>query len=59
LNKGSDDYKVLVEIGDHGDIINSECDCPYDFGPVCKHEVAVYFQLREMLNQGDKNEKVG
>ena len=26
---GSEDYEVLVEIEDSGDIIYSECDCPY------------------------------
>lgn len=55
--EGSDDYEVLVEIGDNRDILYSECDCPYDFGPVCKHEVAAYFQLFEMLNQTPSNDK--
>lgn len=55
--EGSDDYEVLVEIGDNGDILYSECDCPYDFGPVCKHEVAAYFQLFEMLNQVPSSDK--
>jgi hypothetical protein len=54
--EGSDDYEVLVGIGDNGDILNSECDCPYDFGPVCKHEVAAYFQLYELLNQVTTND---
>lgn len=43
--KGSDDYEVLIEIGDEGDIFHSECNCPYDFGPVCKHETAAYWNL--------------
>jgi hypothetical protein len=49
--EGSDDYEVVVKLGDNGDIVYSECDCPYDFGPVCKHEVAAYFQLDAMLKQ--------
>lgn len=49
--EGGDDYEVSVEIGDHGDILNSYCDCPYDLGPICKHEVAAYFKLFEMLDQ--------
>lgn len=49
--QGSDDYKVTVELGENGDILFSICNCPYDFGPVCKHEVATYFQLHKMLNQ--------
>ena len=48
--EGSDDYEVLVELGDNGEILYSECDCPYDFGPVCKHEVAAYYQLVHMIN---------
>ncbi|MEH7246844.1 hypothetical protein V7114_08705 [Neobacillus niacini] len=54
--EGSDEYEVFVAIGDKGDILNSECDCPYDFGPVCKHEVAAYFQLYEMLNRVTTND---
>jgi hypothetical protein len=47
---GSVDYEVLVEMAVNGQILYSECDCPYDFGPVCKHEVAAYFRLSKMLN---------
>lgn len=56
--EGSDDYEVIVELGDNGEILYSDCDCPYDFGPVCKHEVAAYFQLIEMLNHRNENDKV-
>ncbi|MCC3357878.1 SWIM zinc finger family protein [Bacillus sp. REN16] len=56
--EGSDVYELVVEIGVNGEILYSECDCPYDFGPVCKHEVAAYFQLFEMLNQGDRSNTV-
>lgn len=48
--EGSNDYEVVVGIGDNGDILYSACDCPYDFGPVCKHEVAAYFQLQKMFH---------
>jgi len=56
--EGSDDYEVTVEVGENGDILYSECNCPYDFGPVCKHEAAAYFQLVEILNQMTSNGKV-
>lgn len=40
--------------------INNEvyttCTCPYDFGPHCKHEVAVLYDLRENLIQYQKND---
>jgi hypothetical protein len=56
--EGSDDYEVLVVIEDNGDILYSECDCPYDFGPVCKHEVAAYFQLLQMINHVTANKNI-
>lgn len=35
------------------------CDCPYDMGPVCKHVVAVLYELRSMIQltqaEGSKN----
>ena len=54
--EGSYDYEVAVNLGNNGEILYSECDCPYDFGPVCKHEVAAYFHLSEMLNQPHEKE---
>lgn len=42
---GSDDYEIYVKI-DGERIVESECDCPYDWGNICKHEVAVYYQIR-------------
>lgn len=47
--RGTSDYVVTVEINGNGDILSSECTCPYDDGPVCKHEVAVYYALQEQL----------
>jgi len=51
--QGSEDYEVVVKIDDQGEIIYSECDCPYDFGPICKHQVAAYFELFEIINSED------
>ncbi|WP_053362329.1 hypothetical protein [Bacillus sp. FJAT-27251] len=56
--EGSEDYQVEIEVKDNGDIIYSVCDCPYDFGPVCKHEAASYFELFNMLNQAAVKGKV-
>lgn len=57
--QGSEDYQVVVQLDHNGEIIYSECDCPYDFGPICKHEVAAYFELAEhknnVMNNKDKN----
>jgi hypothetical protein len=44
---GSDDYQVRVTLSETGDIIDSDCDCPYDFGPICKHQVAVFYALKD------------
>jgi uncharacterized Zn finger protein len=42
---GSDKYSVYVKT--NGDvIIEHECDCPYDYGDICKHKVAVFYQIR-------------
>lgn len=43
---GNEDYEVYVELDDEGNVIESECDCPYDYGPICKHQVAVFLELR-------------
>jgi len=49
LVEGTEIYTIKINMD--GDIINDHiCDCPYDMGPVCKHEVAVMFKLRERIH---------
>ncbi|MDR1564836.1 MAG: SWIM zinc finger family protein [Oscillospiraceae bacterium] len=43
---GSDDYEVTVAITNNGDIEDTSCDCPYDWGDYCKHQAAVLFAVR-------------
>lgn len=43
--QGSDDYEVVVKVDENGEILYSNCDCPYDLGLICKHQVAAYFEL--------------
>ena len=43
---GSDEYTVDVLVN-NGKIIRCNCTCPYDFGSFCKHEVAVFFSIRD------------
>lgn len=43
--EGSDDYTVRVRV-EGSTITEFDCDCPYD-GPVCKHVVALLFELQE------------
>ena len=49
---GSDDYIVEVEIR-KGEVKVLECDCPYDYGPLCKHEVAVLYAIREIWEESE------
>ena len=56
--EGSEDYEVVVEIDESGDILYSTCDCPYNLGPICKHEVAAYFELSDMLNNVSKKKEI-
>ena len=55
--EGSDDYTVTVSLSNNGDIIDTYCDCPYDMGNYCKHQVAVFFALQEKGLQRIASEK--
>ena len=44
---GTDDYNVFVSINQKLEILESSCDCPYDWGMYCKHEVAVFYHLKK------------
>lgn len=55
--EGSEDYTVHLHI--KGDKVTEyDCDCPYDWGPVCKHMVAVLFYLQKDLLDIDSLTKV-
>ncbi|WP_199621658.1 SWIM zinc finger family protein [Paenibacillus alkalitolerans] len=43
--EGSELYEVTVELDEDGGVVSSECDCPYVYGPVCKHQAAVLLKL--------------
>ncbi len=43
---GTEEYTVQLKISNNT-IIEHNCDCPYDMGPVCKHIVAVIFHLKQ------------
>jgi len=45
--EGSESYQVQVQLSDEKKIIFSSCNCPYDQGEFCKHQVAVFLALRE------------
>ncbi|TYS17024.1 hypothetical protein FZC78_10365 [Rossellomorea vietnamensis] len=56
LIEGTYNYEVVVKLDEAGEIIDSRCDCPYDFGPVCKHEAAAYFELYEIIYEHPERE---
>ncbi len=39
-------YLVGIDIDENGGVEYWECDCPYDWGPVCKHTVAALLALQ-------------
>lgn len=52
--EGTDDYTVRI-VMDGDEILEWECDCPYDGGDICKHVVAVAIAIRNMKT--DDSEK--
>ncbi|MGG0670435.1 hypothetical protein ABE073_18120 [Lederbergia citrisecunda] len=57
--KGADVYEIAVQLDEEGNILSSYCDCPFTMGPVCKHEVAVYYELIDRLKDNDFSEEAG
>jgi uncharacterized Zn finger protein len=56
--EGSEDYEVFVEIS-KGKVVEHSCDCPYDWGDVCKHVVAVLYYIRDTEILGESIDKEG
>jgi len=44
---GSEEYTVFVKLNKDLDVIDHSCDCPYDWGNVCKHRVAVFYYIKD------------
>lgn len=52
---GTEEYTVHLEVKNNT-IVEHNCDCPYDMGPVCKHIVASIFYLKQdELNLNQQN----
>lgn len=45
--QGSEEYSVYLRLDRDLNITSHSCDCPYDWGDVCKHEVAVMYFVRD------------
>ncbi len=48
---GTDDYSISVTLQKNGEISKLSCDCPYEFGNICKHEVAVLLAVKKNMKQ--------
>lgn len=56
--EGSENYEVFVQIN-KGKVVEHSCDCPYDWGDVCKHVVAVLYYIRDAEILGKDADKEG
>lgn len=56
--EGSENYEVFVQIN-KGKVVEHSCDCPYDWGDVCKHVVAVLYYIRDAEILGKYADKEG
>jgi uncharacterized Zn finger protein len=51
--EGNELYDVKVQLGSHGEVVYTECDCPYDMGAICKHMAAVLLEIRDELSHSE------
>ena len=49
---GSITYDVEIHLDSKGEVVFHNCDCPYDWGEYCKHEVAVLLAIHKHLKCG-------
>jgi hypothetical protein len=54
---GSDIYTVEVFMNGLEEIVDSFCDCPYDFDAFCKHQAAVLFAIRKQKGKRQESFK--
>ena len=54
---GTDEYTVAVLIDEDLNITETYCDCPYDMGRYCKHQVAVFLTLRDIKTNVSEEEE--
>ncbi|MEZ5427122.1 MAG: SWIM zinc finger family protein [Pyrinomonadaceae bacterium] len=52
---GNESYNVFIKL-DGRRIAEKDCDCPYDRGDTCKHEVAVFYALKNGASIDDEIE---
>ena len=49
--EGTELYRVLVELDNQDEVIYTVCDCPYVHGEFCKHQVAVFYDIKKANNK--------
>ena len=49
---GTEVYSVNIVLNKKEELFTHECNCPYDFGPICKHKVAVLLLIRRNKRDG-------
>lgn len=54
--EGSYDYEVFLTLDDRT-VTAIDCDCPYDFGPYCKHMVALLYAVQAQLSKTERKTK--
>lgn len=47
---GTEEYTIEIQIGSKESIKQYSCDCPYDYGDICKHIVAVLYAISKEKN---------
>lgn len=50
---GTKNYSVRIDLKEDN-LSNWSCSCPFDMGPVCKHTVAVLYELRNRIYSRDQ-----
>lgn len=46
---GTDSYLINIAFDRAGALLTHSCSCPYQAGPICKHKTAVFFTIRNHL----------
>ena len=56
--QGTEPYRVSMFVDADGELHEHRCTCPYDWGSICKHEVAVLYYLREKRKKAIRKQQV-
>ena len=57
--EGSESYSIFINLDKNLEIIDHSCNCPYDWGEYCKHEVAVLFYIKDSEEYKKKPDNTG